>query len=382
MSEMKNVQGYKVNQQRGGNILRRLLFAFLLIAGLIAAGVFLVVPMLFEKKLDEAMLQMPEGIELAYEDADLSVIGRRANLKDVDLTLEEAQINIQAAEWSFDELQPSSNEDMPVVMGGMQMRDVDVMPLDSGESFHINEVIVRDMGDLLIQVGESNASGEEMGIPSSLDLELVGIELTADAMELTPSQIEDLSDFGYELPLLANIVVKYNYSESDQDFRLDTLTFATDDMFAFDFNMHMGGINPETIAALQDEELEDPMFLLSLLSQELKLYDMNFTYTDDSFMDNVLELGAEEEGMTVDELKEEFALVVDEFVAEETNELAIEAAEAVRYFIMKGDEITIGINPETPVTADKVFALTMSAGFGEPITGNLTDIFNLTITSR
>lgn len=342
--------------------------------GIVGVGVQFAASRLVDSGLETAMLQLPENVALDYADSDVSLLSRKASLKQVDLTLADENLNVKVGELTVDELQPTDSGDVPLIMNGVQLKDVEITPLDTGETVHINEIVLRDVGDVAVQQIASRG-GEEFSIPPSLDVDLLGIQVTAD-------MLSNRETFGYELPMEADLSLKYNFSESDQDFQLNRLQFGMRDAFAFNVSTHIGGIDMDTINALQYEQ-SNPLAFLIVLAEKSRLYDLNLTYTDDSFADRAFAQMAKENGMTIDALKDDMLATIDEASETTTSPSSVEVNEALRDFINDPGELTVGINPETPLTFEDFFSVMVASSFGGEVDADaLIERMNMTISSR
>ncbi len=311
-----------------------------ILVGLIGVGAKIAINRMVESQVDQALLDLPEGTDVEYGSADVSLLTQKLRFEDVSYAQE--------------------GSDQPI---------------------HIDEIIIHDVDDawrdrLAAEGAEAFRNGGDM--PRSLDLEMIGIEITEEMLTTQTNDAPDLAAFGYEMPMSANMAFKYDYNESDKMVKVDKMTVSLDDAFALDVDLHIGGLDLQEMANLGESNMEDPMQALGLLTA-IELHSFNFTFTDNSLIERVLTAQAKEEGRTVEEIRNEALASLDEGLVGETDERALAMAAEMRDFIEDPDAITIGINPASPLTFNDLMPFMLG---GEPSASDVANLFNLTVDSK
>jgi len=207
--------------------------------------------------------------------------------------------------------------------GGTKVKDITISPVETGETFRVDEVVVYDY-----DVTDD--------IPTRINMAVNGMAVNVADLGQNAAP---LKEFGYGESLSVNFATEYEYEETTQEIRLKKFEVGADEVGDLDMNVYVSNVSldPAAIASM-------PFSLFSMVFHEAEI-----TYKDDSLVTRVFDTAAAANGVSVDEFKEEAIASLKADLASGEEGLTEDIVEEMTDFINDPEGFSISINPSEPV---------------------------------
>ncbi|MEL6492152.1 MAG: hypothetical protein AAFV85_14900 [Cyanobacteria bacterium J06634_6] len=202
---------------------------------------------------------------------------------------------------------------------GTTVKDVVITPVGSTDSIRAKEVVLYDFK-------------EENDVPTYMNFAVNGIAMSSEAMA---ESTEIFSELGYDKDLDADFAAEYEYNADDKTVNLKKFKLGADDVGAMELSFQFANLTP-------DQTMVDN-FPFSLFGAEF--VGAKIQYSDDSFIDKILESTAEEQGITLKEAKEEAIKGLEA----DSADLPADFVKEMKNFINDPESFTITFDPDSPV---------------------------------
>jgi len=215
---------------------------------------------------------------------------------------------------------------------------------------HIEDIVVLQPGGGEIKIDDVviHEIDDRHNAPHFARVALKGVEL-----EVTPANFglasEVLRSMGYE-ELELSMEVDYNYRKKGGDLNV-TQQIEVDDMGSYSASLKLAGID-------LDDNLQPDMMTL----QRIKVSDSKVAYEDDSFIERLIEYGAEEKGVDADDIVDEIRMGLKQTIEaakRKDSEFVVESLEQLSEFIEDPDAIEITMTPKKPLSYQEIILLGM-----------------------
>lgn len=216
--------------------------------------------------------------------------------------------------------------DVEPISQNVTMNNVVVVPKGSQDEIKVEKITISDIGKQIKQ-------GD---IPSRLAMSFKGLQMNAENFG---DNIKMLKDLGYSDDLQLDLDIDYKYNAEKKDLKINKLAISVDDMLKLDLDLHMTGIT------IDPNNMESMMYGVMFSS----LSNASIKFEDDSFVERLMQKTAEEEGVSVADLKKEMIEGMEQMMQSEDNNFVKSTFQAVKNFINKPDKISISASPSAPV---------------------------------
>jgi hypothetical protein len=222
---------------------------------------------------------------------------------------------------------------------------VDLLGLD----VHIDGVRIHDGGrDVNIDEIIIHSYDEKSEVPQFMDVEVNGIELDMQAINNDPALGKVVKGLGYE-KLEANMAMDYKVDSKKKLFNLKEFSFAIKDAGELELSAEIYGVS-----SLQE------FGNYFMRPQMLKLGDISVSYEDDSLVERIIKMNAQEAGMDVSSYKEKLLTGIEREIekAKAKNEdEKVDILEEIYDFLDNPKEFEVSIEPKEPVSFAKLSRL-------------------------
>ncbi len=211
--------------------------------------------------------------------------------------------------------------DQSLIGRGTTVKGVVITPVGSSDPIKVDKVVLYDFD-------------QKNDIPTRLDFALKGISIDLATLNENGASLAEL---GYEGDLSGDFATEYEYTADEKIIRLKKIELGAEDVGTFEIDLELANV------ILDDDAIAN--FPFSLLGAELQ--NGKITYSDDSFIERVIETGAAEEGITVDEAKQSLIASLEEGATE--GALPAEFVAEMKEFIDDPDSFSLTLAPDQPV---------------------------------
>lgn len=215
-------------------------------------------------------------------------------------------------------------EKVSVDLLGMDVRisGIIVSPADSEEKLKIDEIVIYDIDD--------NAD-----IPTFLSMTCNGIELN---MKDLGEEAEKLRRLGYNDKLMVNLTAEYAYDKEKKEIDIKKIGIGADEAGEINVSFRLGNISlePEKIAGL----------LFSF--PQVIFHEAKIEYDDDSLVERLMKLGAEEQQVNIKDFKKSLIQEVEKEIEKEKDDFTKKALSEVKEFLEDPEEFSISASPSKP----------------------------------
>lgn len=217
----------------------------------------------------------------------------------------------------------------------VHLKGITITSTDDSTEVNIEKMIIREID-------------EKSDVPTVLDMSMQG--LLVDVKQ--PEQLASTSFFqeaGYPTDLKFDIDTKYQYDPTNREINIETFQVSADQVGDLSVNMKLGNVDLKDIESPKATSTNrDPIF-----------HEFEITYRDHSFAEKFLAYMADEEGISVDQLKTQMTTQLTQasqlFISAD-NELATKAVSEAVAFIKDPKGFSISANPEEPLQLERLIA--------------------------
>ena len=215
----------------------------------------------------------------------------------------------------------------------VHLKDITITSTDDSTEVNIEKIIIREID-------------EKADVPTVLDMSMQG--LLVDVKQPL-AQTSFLQEAGYPKDLKFDIDTKYQYDPTNREISLETLNVSADQVGDLNVTMKLGNIDLKDLESHKaNPSNKEPIF-----------HTFEMTYRDHSFAEKFLAYMADEQGISVDQLKTQMTTQLtqaSQFFLSADNELATKAVGEVVTFIEDPKGFSISVNPEDPLQLDRLIA--------------------------
>lgn len=219
--------------------------------------------------------------------------------------------------------------------------EVDVAPFGQSVTIHDMVIVREGMSPVYVDQVYVSEVGLAEGFPSSARIEARGIEVKQEEMQ--PGQRAFYEQLGYN-GSMADYVLAFNYDEKAAT--LDVTSFSGDirDMAKIDMTLSLADFDPERL-----DEIGQGVFPYAISS-------LTFDYQDQSLVKRVFEQMAAQEGVSVEEVKQELQTRLSRQAATLEEPLLVAAMDALQNFVADPQRLRVKIRPDQPVSGSDLVA--------------------------
>lgn len=217
----------------------------------------------------------------------------------------------------------------------VHLKGITITSTDDSTEVNIEKMIIREID-------------EKSDVPTVLDMSMQG--LLVDVKQ--PEQLVSTSFFqeaGYPTDLKFDIDTKYQYDPTNREINIETFQVSADQVGDLSVNMKLGNVDLKGLESPKATSTNrDPIF-----------HEFEITYRDHSFAEKFLAYMADEEGISVDQLKTQMTTQLtqaSQFFISADNELATKAVSEAVAFIKDPKGFSISANPEEPLQLERLIA--------------------------
>ena len=207
---------------------------------------------------------------------------------------------------------------------GMDVRisDIIVSPVDAKEKLKIDEIIIYDIDD-------------KADIPTFLSMSCNGIELNMKALG---DEAEKLRKLGYIDKMMVNLNVEYAYDKEKKEIDISKIGIGADEAGEISVGFRLGNIS------LEPDEIAGLLFNF----QQIIFHEAKIEYEDDSLVERLIKLGAEEQQANVKDFKKSLIQEVEKEIEKEKDDFTKKALSEIKEFLEDPDGFSISASPSKP----------------------------------
>ena len=216
---------------------------------------------------------------------------------------------------------------------GMDVRisDIIVSSADAKEKVRIDEIVIHKIDD-------------KAYIPTFLSVSCNGIELN---MKDLGKEAKELRKLGYNEKIMVNLNVEYAYDKEKKEIDITKVSIGADEAGEISIGFRLGNISldPEKIAGLLFN------------SPQVIFHEAKIEYEDDSLVERLMKLGAEEQQSNVKDFKKSLIQGVEKEIAKEKDDFIKKALSEVKDFLEDPDSFSISASPSKPYTLGRIMRI-------------------------
>ncbi len=203
----------------------------------------------------------------------------------------------------------------------IHISDIVITPVDSEETFYINELVINDYD-------------KKTDVATLANFSINGIKL-----DLTKhrDKTEKITELGYQGQLLLNVAVDFNYNMQTKALDLKNFTLGIDDMGDITINFKLHELN-----------LKSGTVFGALMNPKFSLQNAEIRYHDDSLAERLFKLAAKKENVSVETYKKLGIEKIQQLVDAEQDTFTKTALEQIIVFIEKPKSFSVSASPESP----------------------------------
>lgn len=210
------------------------------------------------------------------------------------------------------------------------------------------------IADISVEITE-----RENGQPRAGGFSVSGIKVPVGALEQDDEGAQQLKDLGYDAIGL-DIVGKGGWDAATGAATLEEFRLDADDMGELTLKAKLGGITPQVLASLQQEDqgFEQLMGALGTVTVD----SLSIGYNDDGLTDKILEKAASDQGVDKATLVAQLSQMMPMMLAMlENPEFEKKVTDAVTTFLNAPGNLTVSADPPAPVAVPQLVGVAMMA---------------------
>ncbi len=215
-------------------------------------------------------------------------------------------------------------EKVSVDLLGMDVRisDIIVSPADSKEKLKIDEIVIHDIDD-------------KSDIPTFLSMTCNGIEINIKDLG---EGAKELRRLGYNDKMMVSLIAEYAYDKEKKEIDIKKIGIGAGEVGEISIGFRLGNIS------LDPEEITGLLFNFP----QIIFHEAKIEYEDDSLVERLIKLGAEEQQANVKDFKKSLIQDVEKEIEKEKDEFTKKALSEIKEFLEDPDEFSISASPSKP----------------------------------
>ncbi len=190
--------------------------------------------------------------------------------------------------------------------------------------------------DVTVREFKINSMDQKNKVPNFMSISCNGISIDIDAIE---KHNKELSDLGYDNKIDFNLGFEYEYKPAQRELDLKRVSLGADEVGDVSLSVQFGNIeidstNPESFG------FDYPEILIN---------SANVTYKDDSFVNRLIGLTAQKQGLSTDEKIANISSEMNAMLSAQSDPLTVNLLTGLKAFIEDPKELSLTASPETPV---------------------------------